>query len=157
MFWNSLRPPALTFWERYILITLLSIMGKIFSNYPADIVKLFVIHWRVIFCWSIIHMISGSSKTLQLAFQINSISITQFSLTCPSWHNLCLESSCLIISLLVSLICRFNGQQEYKIKEKIGTLKKCGHGYHCCCVKKWLSVKNSCPICKASAHDDSSA
>lgn len=41
-------------------------------------------------------------------------------------------------------------QEEYKNQEKIGTLD-CGHGYHADCLKKWLIVKNVCPICKSEA------
>lgn len=44
--------------------------------------------------------------------------------------------------------------EEYKEKEEIGELKGCGHDYHGSCIKKWLSMKNSCPICKASAISD---
>ncbi|KAM7250738.1 hypothetical protein ACFE04_022621 [Oxalis oulophora] len=39
-------------------------------------------------------------------------------------------------------------QEEYKKKEKIGTLS-CGHEYHADCLTKWLLVKNVCPICKS--------
>jgi hypothetical protein len=45
-------------------------------------------------------------------------------------------------------------QEEYKFKDSMGKLK-CGHDYHADCIKKWLQVKNICPICKASAADDS--
>ncbi|GLU15440.1 hypothetical protein SLE2022_319300 [Rubroshorea leprosula] len=41
-------------------------------------------------------------------------------------------------------------QEEYKNEEKIGTLD-CGHEYHADCLKKWLLVKNVCPICKTEA------
>ncbi|CAN1257991.1 E3 ubiquitin-protein ligase MBR1, partial [Linum perenne] len=41
--------------------------------------------------------------------------------------------------------------EEYKKTSKTGKLKKCGHEYHMGCIKKWLSVKNSCPICKGPA------
>ncbi|KAJ7981792.1 RING/U-box superfamily protein [Quillaja saponaria] len=41
-------------------------------------------------------------------------------------------------------------QDEYKHQEKIGVLK-CGHEYHVDCLKKWLLVKNVCPICKSEA------
>ncbi|KAE8707825.1 hypothetical protein F3Y22_tig00110372pilonHSYRG00054 [Hibiscus syriacus] len=41
-------------------------------------------------------------------------------------------------------------QEDYKIEEKIGTLN-CGHNYHADCLKKWLLVKNVCPICKSEA------
>ncbi|CAN4077155.1 unnamed protein product [Withania somnifera] len=41
-------------------------------------------------------------------------------------------------------------QEEYVIGDEIGRLE-CDHGYHVECVKHWLSLKNWCPICKASA------
>lgn len=37
--------------------------------------------------------------------------------------------------------------------DEVGTLK-CGHDFHVGCIRKWLGVKNSCPICKAAAVDD---
>ncbi|CAL0333738.1 unnamed protein product [Lupinus luteus] len=37
---------------------------------------------------------------------------------------------------------------EYQNREKIGILK-CGHEYHADCLRKWLLVKNVCPICKS--------
>uniref|UniRef100_A0A7N0ZZS1 RING-type E3 ubiquitin transferase n=1 Tax=Kalanchoe fedtschenkoi TaxID=63787 RepID=A0A7N0ZZS1_KALFE len=39
--------------------------------------------------------------------------------------------------------------EAYKNMESVGSLRDCGHGYHSSCIKKWLSMKNSCPICKA--------
>lgn len=44
--------------------------------------------------------------------------------------------------------------EEYKHMDDVGTLK-CGHDFHVGCIRKWLSMKNLCPICKASAIDDS--
>ncbi|MED6157665.1 hypothetical protein PIB30_025443 [Stylosanthes scabra] len=41
-------------------------------------------------------------------------------------------------------------QDEYKNKEKIGILR-CEHEYHAECLRKWLIVKNVCPICKSEA------
>ncbi|KAJ9705391.1 hypothetical protein PVL29_003443 [Vitis rotundifolia] len=41
-------------------------------------------------------------------------------------------------------------QEEYENEEKIGFLD-CGHEYHADCLKKWLLVKNVCPLCKAPA------
>ncbi|KAF9608717.1 hypothetical protein IFM89_010849 [Coptis chinensis] len=41
-------------------------------------------------------------------------------------------------------------QVEYRNQEKVGTLG-CGHEYHADCIKKWLQVKNVCPICKVQA------
>ncbi|CAK9136149.1 unnamed protein product [Ilex paraguariensis] len=46
--------------------------------------------------------------------------------------------------------------EEYKNEEAVGTLKNCGHEYHVGCIRKWLLVKNVCPICKAVALSDSS-
>ncbi|TVU17375.1 hypothetical protein EJB05_33406 [Eragrostis curvula] len=44
--------------------------------------------------------------------------------------------------------------EEYKLKDFLGSLK-CGHDFHADCIKKWLQVKNACPVCKAAAVDDS--
>ncbi|KAJ0880377.1 putative transcription factor C2H2 family [Helianthus annuus] len=41
-------------------------------------------------------------------------------------------------------------QTNYDDEEQIGVLD-CGHEYHVECVKKWLVVKNTCPICKSTA------
>ncbi|EXC08477.1 hypothetical protein L484_009620 [Morus notabilis] len=41
-------------------------------------------------------------------------------------------------------------QDNYKTFEKIGILS-CGHEYHAECLKKWLLIKNVCPICKSEA------
>ncbi|KAK7279365.1 hypothetical protein RJT34_24415 [Clitoria ternatea] len=41
--------------------------------------------------------------------------------------------------------------EEYKNMDDVGTLKTCGHDYHVSCIRKWLSMKNVCPICKTSA------
>ncbi|KAK4392171.1 E3 ubiquitin-protein ligase MBR1 [Sesamum angolense] len=43
--------------------------------------------------------------------------------------------------------------EEYKNMDDVGTLK-CGHDFHVGCIRKWLSMKNLCPICKATAMDD---
>ncbi|EEF44011.1 ring finger protein, putative [Ricinus communis] len=56
------------------------------------------------------------------------------------------EITCMDQELGSCIIC----QDEYKSKEKIGTLD-CGHEYHADCLKKWLRVKNVCPICKSEA------
>ncbi|KAK8659960.1 hypothetical protein V6N13_030150 [Hibiscus sabdariffa] len=42
--------------------------------------------------------------------------------------------------------------EEYKDMDEVGELKTCGHDYHVPCIKKWLSMKNTCPICKASVR-----
>ncbi|XP_010279213.1 PREDICTED: uncharacterized protein LOC104613187 [Nelumbo nucifera] len=44
------------------------------------------------------------------------------------------------------IICQVN----YENQEKIGTLS-CDHEYHADCIRKWLLVKNVCPICKTTA------
>lgn len=54
-----------------------------------------------------------------------------------------------LLTRLVYLVFGFL-QEEYKNMEKIGTLN-CGHEYHAECLKKWLHVKNVCPICKSEA------
>ncbi|XP_071691919.1 probable E3 ubiquitin-protein ligase ZFP1 [Rutidosis leptorrhynchoides] len=40
-------------------------------------------------------------------------------------------------------------QTNYDDEEQIGVLD-CGHEYHVECIKKWLIVKNTCPICKST-------
>lgn len=42
--------------------------------------------------------------------------------------------------------------ETYKGKDCLGRLS-CGHDFHACCIKKWLLIKNACPICKASAQN----
>ncbi|KAL3652597.1 hypothetical protein CASFOL_002278 [Castilleja foliolosa] len=41
-------------------------------------------------------------------------------------------------------------QTDYGHEESIGVLD-CGHEYHRECIKQWLVVKNSCPVCKSTA------
>uniref|UniRef100_A0A1J3FIQ8 RING-type E3 ubiquitin transferase n=1 Tax=Noccaea caerulescens TaxID=107243 RepID=A0A1J3FIQ8_NOCCA len=41
-------------------------------------------------------------------------------------------------------------QENYKNQDKIATLD-CRHEYHVECLKKWLVIKNVCPICKSEA------
>ncbi|KAL3636896.1 hypothetical protein CASFOL_019195 [Castilleja foliolosa] len=41
-------------------------------------------------------------------------------------------------------------QTDYEKKDKIGTID-CGHEYHKECIKKWLLLKNTCPVCKSTA------
>lgn len=43
-------------------------------------------------------------------------------------------------------ICR----EEYKDNEELGILD-CGHIHHSHCIRKWLLLKNLCPICKKTA------
>ncbi|KAL9338600.1 hypothetical protein Peur_067615 [Populus x canadensis] len=40
-------------------------------------------------------------------------------------------------------------QEEYVVGDEVGRLQ-CEHGYHMSCIHQWLSLKNWCPICKAS-------
>jgi len=44
--------------------------------------------------------------------------------------------------------------EEYKNMDDVGTLRTCGHDFHVGCIRKWLSMKNLCPICKATAIAD---
>ncbi|KAI3804837.1 hypothetical protein L1987_26677 [Smallanthus sonchifolius] len=41
-------------------------------------------------------------------------------------------------------------QMDFEDQEKIRVLD-CRHEYHVECIKKWLTVKNNCPICKSTA------
>lgn len=40
--------------------------------------------------------------------------------------------------------------EGYKDNDLLGMLK-CGHDFHSSCIKKWLQVKNACPVCKSAA------
>ncbi|KAH0720871.1 hypothetical protein KY290_005891 [Solanum tuberosum] len=40
-------------------------------------------------------------------------------------------------------------QSEYEHEENIGALQ-CGHEFHTDCIKKWLTKKKDCPMCRAS-------
>ncbi|PIA38574.1 hypothetical protein AQUCO_02700056v1 [Aquilegia coerulea] len=44
--------------------------------------------------------------------------------------------------------------EEYKSKDVVVTLANCSHDYHTGCIKKWLSMKKVCPICKAPVLED---
>nr|XP_043612123.1 probable E3 ubiquitin-protein ligase RHG1A [Erigeron canadensis] len=39
--------------------------------------------------------------------------------------------------------------EEYAHMDDIGMLRVCRHDFHVGCIRKWLSMKNLCPICKA--------
>jgi E3 ubiquitin-protein ligase RNF38/44 len=39
--------------------------------------------------------------------------------------------------------------EGYKVKVLRGILK-CRHDFHAGCTKKWLEVKNTCPMCKST-------
>ncbi|KAI3834022.1 hypothetical protein MKW92_053558 [Papaver armeniacum] len=66
--------------------------------------------------------------------------------------------------LIETICCSFDQSQDegscaicledYKDKEVIGAVKNCGHDYHIGCIRKWLSAKNACPICKSPAVKD---
>ncbi|KAI3854787.1 hypothetical protein MKX03_022922 [Papaver bracteatum] len=66
--------------------------------------------------------------------------------------------------LIETICCSFDQSQDegscaicledYKDKEVIGAVKNCGHDYHIGCIRKWLSMKNACPICKSPAVKD---
>lgn len=43
--------------------------------------------------------------------------------------------------------------EEFKDKDSQGILK-CQHVYHVTCIKKWLGLRKTCPVCKAPALDD---
>ncbi|KAL7106164.1 hypothetical protein ACP275_07G094200 [Erythranthe tilingii] len=49
----------------------------------------------------------------------------------------------------VCAIC-LDGMCHEKDETSVGILG-CGHEYHVCCIKRWLRVKNFCPLCKAVA------
>nr|XP_043626310.1 probable E3 ubiquitin-protein ligase ZFP1 [Erigeron canadensis] len=55
------------------------------------------------------------------------------------------DASSTDLELNSCVICQTN----YDDQEQIGVLD-CGHEYHAECVKKWLVVKNTCPICKST-------
>ncbi|XP_047336651.1 probable E3 ubiquitin-protein ligase ZFP1 [Impatiens glandulifera] len=40
--------------------------------------------------------------------------------------------------------------EEYKNMDEVAKMKTCKHDFHVNCIKKWLSMKNMCPICKTS-------
>ncbi|KQK09281.1 uncharacterized protein LOC100824389 [Brachypodium distachyon] len=40
-------------------------------------------------------------------------------------------------------------QEEFEANDEMGRLH-CGHSYHVYCIKKWLSQKNVCPVCKTA-------
>ncbi|XP_076944749.1 uncharacterized protein LOC143615531 [Bidens hawaiensis] len=46
----------------------------------------------------------------------------------------------------ICVIC----QMDFEDQEKIRVLNCC-HEYHVECIKKWINVKNNCPICKSTA------
>lgn len=45
-------------------------------------------------------------------------------------------------------------QEEYKDQDELGKLG-CRHDFHFGCIKSWLLIKNTCPICKAAAFSES--
>ncbi|KMZ66230.1 hypothetical protein ZOSMA_2G02400 [Zostera marina] len=47
-------------------------------------------------------------------------------------------------SCTICAICK----DEFELRTKVKSLP-CKHIYHGCCIQKWLSQNNSCPICRA--------
>ena len=41
-------------------------------------------------------------------------------------------------------------QEDYADGEDMGRVE-CGHYFHTACIKQWLVIKNTCPICKKAA------
>lgn len=50
----------------------------------------------------------------------------------------------------------FFWQEEYEKGDKMGTLR-CEHHFHPACIKNWLQMKNTCPVCKSEAFEDVSS
>ncbi|RWR96868.1 zinc finger protein [Cinnamomum micranthum f. kanehirae] len=67
---------------------------------------------------------------------------THTSYTASSAH----DKSSEIIQNSICVVC----QAEYEENDKIGILG-CGHDYHVDCIKRWLLLKNVCPMCKRPA------
>ncbi|KAK7405302.1 hypothetical protein VNO78_06510 [Psophocarpus tetragonolobus] len=78
-------------------------------------------------------MITGQMKTKTYLLHTNAINLEEEAAAEEQEADSC-------------IIC----QDEYKNQERIGILQ-CGHEYHADCLKKWLLVKNVCPICKSEA------
>lgn len=55
-----------------------------------------------------------------------------------------------LFKLFISICLPFLLQEEYVDGDDVGKLD-CGHDFHFTCVKQWLVLKNSCPICKMMA------
>ncbi|CAI9780164.1 unnamed protein product [Fraxinus pennsylvanica] len=74
-----------------------------------------------------------------------------------------LSDNLIAMCLMESMNCSDQFQQgtcvicleEYNNTDDVGRLKVCSHDFHVACIRKWLSIKNMCPICKASAWEDS--
>lgn len=75
-------------------------------------------------------------------FIVNHLKVRTFVASCSHLEG----AACVDQELNFCVIC----QTDYENQEKIGILE-CGHEYHVDCIKKWLIVKNTCPICKSSA------
>ena len=68
-----------------------------------------------------------------------------------SRHKIGTKWNCLLISLFSFLTWdNLVFQAEYDENDKIGILG-CGHDYHVDCIKRWLLLKNACPMCKRPA------
>ncbi|XP_059305776.1 probable E3 ubiquitin-protein ligase HIP1 [Lycium ferocissimum] len=44
--------------------------------------------------------------------------------------------------------------EEHVNMDAVRTLKSCSHDFHVGCIRKWLLMKNVCPIYKKTALDD---
>ncbi|KAG5557398.1 hypothetical protein RHGRI_007598 [Rhododendron griersonianum] len=84
-------------------------------------------------------------------------------LVCPPWFLVTIRwelETCILGVLFrmwdVETLANIVLYEEYGNGEEVGILKKCRHKYHVSCIRKWLLVKNACPICKASALADCS-
>ncbi|KAL9690383.1 hypothetical protein QQ045_010781 [Rhodiola kirilowii] len=42
---------------------------------------------------------------------------------------------------------------EFATSERVRILPKCHHGFHVCCIDKWLKCHSSCPTCRHSLID----
>lgn len=64
--------------------------------------------------------------------------------------SLCKHSSLTLIGSKTGFFLTGDWQENYKNQDQIATLD-CRHEYHAECLKKWLVIKNICPVCKSEA------
>eukprot|EP00268_Persea_americana_P016337 TRINITY_DN17736_c0_g1_i1.p1 TRINITY_DN17736_c0_g1~~TRINITY_DN17736_c0_g1_i1.p1 ORF type:complete len:167 (+),score=25.15 TRINITY_DN17736_c0_g1_i1:82-582(+) len=43
--------------------------------------------------------------------------------------------------------------EEYRDKELLRTLPRCGHNFHHSCIDMWLQKQSTCPVCRLSLQD----